>query len=118
MEYVAPNKKTSNVVIPATVRLEGKTYTVSAVAGSAFSKNKKVKSITIGKNVTKIGSKAFYQCKQLKKITIKSKKLKTIGKNAFKGIHAKAKIKVPRGKLKTYRKLFKKKGQGKKVTIS
>lgn len=118
VEYVAPNKKTSNVVIPATVRLEGKTYTVSAVAGSAFSKNKKVKSITIGKNVTKIGSKAFYQCKQLKKITIKSKKLKTIGKNAFKGIHAKAKIKVTRGKLKTYRKLFKKKGQGKKVTIS
>lgn len=118
VEYVAPNKKTSNVVIPATVRLEGKTYTVSAVAGSAFSKNKKVKSITIGKNVTKIGSKAFYQCKQLKKITIKSKKLKTIGKNAFKGIHVKAKIKVPRGKLKTYRKLFKKKGQGKKVTIS
>ena len=34
-----------------------------------------------------------------------------------KGIHAKAKIKVPKKKLKSYKKLLKGKGQGKKGPI-
>lgn len=40
-----------------------------------------------------------------------------IAKNAFKGIHSKAVIKVPAAKLKAYQKLMKKKGQGSKVKI-
>ena len=43
-------------------------------------------------NQTKIGKEAFRGCSQLKKITIKSKKLKTVGKNGFKGVKANAKI--------------------------
>lgn len=41
-----------------------------------------------------------------------------IGKNAFKGISVKAKIKVSSSKLKAYKKLLRNKGQGKKVKIT
>ena len=48
--------------------------------------------------------------KQNKKVTIKSTKLKKIGKNAFKGINKKAVIRIPKSKNKTYKKLLKKSG--------
>ena len=53
-------------------------------------------------------------------MTIKTAKLKskTVGKNAFAKINAKAKIKVPKSKLKSYKKLLKSKGiKGKKQKI-
>ena len=43
------------------------------------------------------------------KITIKSKKLNYVGKNAFKKIAKKATIKVPKAKKKAFQKLLKKK---------
>lgn len=50
---------------------------------------------------------------------IKSKKLtlKKTGSNAFKGINKKAKIKVPKGKVKQYKKLVKAKGAGKNTKV-
>lgn len=51
-------------------------------------------------------------------ITIKYASLKKVGKNALKGIKAAAKIKVPSKKLSGYKKLFRNKGQGKKVKIT
>ncbi len=68
-------------------------------------------------NVKKIGKNAFKGCRNLKNITIKTKKLtaKRIGTNAFKGINKKAVIKVPAKKLKLYKKIIKAKGAGKKV---
>ncbi|MEY8427500.1 leucine-rich repeat domain-containing protein [Lachnospiraceae bacterium 46-15] len=104
--------------IPDTVKSNGKTYKVTSVGKGAFQNCKKLKSVVIGKNVTSIGAKAFSGCKVLKKITIKSAKLKKVGKNAFKRIYAKAVIKAPKAKLKAYQKLLKKKGQGKKVRIT
>ena len=59
--------------------------------------------------MTKIGKNAFSGCKNLNKITIKSAKLKSVGKNAIKGINSKATIKVPKKQLTTYKKLFKSK---------
>ena len=43
--------------------------------------------------------------------------LKTVGKNALKGIHKNAKVKVPAKKLKNYKGLFAKKGQAKTVKV-
>ena len=57
-------------------------------------KAKKLTTVTIGSNVTKIGKEAFSGCKNLKKITVTAGKLKTISKNAFKGINKKATITV------------------------
>lgn len=106
-----------NVSVPKTVKIQGKTYKVTAISANAFKDNKKLASVTVGSNVTTIGSKAFYGCKNLKRITVKSTKLKSVGKNALKGIHKKAVVKVPKSKLTKYKKLFKGKGQKKTVKI-
>ncbi|MDE5863434.1 MAG: leucine-rich repeat protein [Lachnospiraceae bacterium] len=90
---------------------------VTSIEKSAFENCKKLSKVTMGKKVTKIGANAFSGCKNLKTITVKSTKLKTIGKNAFRNIHKKAVIKVPKSKLGAYRKLFKNKGQKKTVKI-
>lgn len=80
---------------------------VTTIGSSAFSGCTKVVSATIGNKVTKIGAKAFYKCKNLKKIVIKGSKLKSIGKNAIKGINKKAVIKCPKKMVKKYKKLWK-----------
>ena len=103
--------------VPKTVKIQGKTYKVTSIAANAFKNNKKLTSVTVGANVTTIGGKAFYGCKNLKKITVKSAKLKSVGKNALKGIHKKAVVKVPKSKLSKYKKLFKSRGQKKTVRI-
>lgn len=92
---------------------------VTTIGNKAFYKCKKLTKITIPSKVSKIGTQAFYGCSKLKSITIKTSKLTTkkVGSKAFKGIHSKATIKVPKNKLKSYKSLLKKKGVGKKVKI-
>ncbi len=116
--YMRRIKKTYKISsVPASAKINGYTFKITSVADKAFRKNKKLKKVTIGSNVTKIGKQAFYGDKKLKTIVIKSKKITKCGKAAFKGINKKAKIKVPKSKLKKYRKLFKNKGQAKTVRI-
>jgi hypothetical protein len=103
--------------VKSTVKLGGKTYKITSIAASAFKNNKKITSVTIGKNVEKIGAKAFYGCKNLKKVTVKSKVLKSVGKKALKGTTSKAVIKVPSAKAKAYKKLFAKSGMSKKAVV-
>ena len=115
---VKPVKKNNKkITIPATVKLKGYTYKVTAVNAKAFSKNTKLTQVTIGKNVTKIGKQAFMNCKLLKKVTVKSKVLKSIGKKAFSGIRAGGKIYVPKAKYAAYAKLLKKANTAKSITI-
>ncbi len=57
------------------------------------------------------------EAKKLKQINIKSAKLRSVGKNAFKNISAKAVIKVPKEKKSVYSKLLNNKGQKKTVKI-
>lgn len=110
--------KKAKVVIPATVKKDGYTFKVTAVNGKVFQKNKKLKTVIIGKNVKKIGAKAFFGCKKLKTVTFKSKKALKIGSKAFKGIKANCRINVPKKmknkQLKTLKKRMK--SAGKKVT--
>lgn len=116
--YEAPAKKAKGKVkIPAVVKVDGVTYRVTSVSSKAFNKNNNVTKIIIGKNVTKIGSKAFYKCKKLRLLVVKTRKLKAknIASDAFKGIAKKTTVKVPKLKIKTYRKLFRKKGLSKEV---
>ncbi|MBE5943137.1 MAG: hypothetical protein E7264_11460 [Lachnospiraceae bacterium] len=114
--FVKPkSSKKSSVSIPATVKINGYTYKVTEIGSKAFKNNKKLKAVTIGKNVKKIGKEAFSGCKNLKKITIKSAILKSVGKNAIKGINKKATIKVPKKQLSKYKKLFKSKTGYKKT---
>ncbi|MCR5623814.1 MAG: leucine-rich repeat protein [Lachnospiraceae bacterium] len=97
--------------IPATIQVqEGSTtatYKVTSIAAKAFAGNKKLKKVVIGKNITVIGANTFKGCKALKNIQIQSSVLKKVGKNAIKGINAKAVIKCPKKKKVAYKKLFK-----------
>lgn len=65
--------------------------------------------------VTKIAAKAFYKQRKIKTITIKSVKIKAVGKKAFYGIYKKAVIKVPKKKYKAYKKLLRAKTGFKKT---
>lgn len=58
--------------------------------------------------VTAIRNNAFAKCKRLKSIYF-GRNLRTIGRNAFKGIHSKSVITCSKKKLSAYRKLLKKK---------
>ena len=111
------NKSKKSYSIPAKIKEGSRTYQVTAISGSAFSGCKKAENITLGSNIATIGKKAFYNCKKLKNLTVKSKKIKSVGSNAFKNIFSKAKIKVPFSKLGQYKKLFQKKGQKSSVKI-
>ena len=136
----AKEKKAKKVTIPKTVTVDNVEYQVTGIAAKAFKNSKKLqsivipdtiteigassfegcknlKSVTIGKNVTSIGKNAFKNCKNLKKITVKSTKLKKVGKGALTGINRKCVIKVPKKQLKSYKRLFKGKGQKKSVKI-
>ena len=104
--------------IPAVIKYEGITFRVTEIGTAAFKNCKKAASAVIGKNVKTIRSKAFYGCKKLKKLTVSTSVLKKVEKNAFKGIHAKAKIKVPAKKYKKYKKLLRGKGQKSSVKIT
>ena len=114
----AKNTKVRKIIVPNTIKLNKITYKVTAIENSAFQNYRQATSARIGKNVIFIGKKAFLGCKKLKKITVKSKKLKSVGKKALKGVHKKALIRVPAGKLKKYKKIFYNKGQGKNVKIT
>jgi len=124
---VKRSSSVSVVNIPKTVSISGKKYPVKAIAPNVLKNNKKVKQVVVGKNITKIGKKAFSNCRNLWKITIKSKKLndKNIGKNVFQkpGGNAKKKVHVylPKNKYKTYKKILQARGirsKNVKVTFS
>ncbi len=119
VKFTGVQKKAKKVVIPASVKVSGKKYKVTAIAKNALKGNKKIQKLTIGSNIAKIGKKVFYGCSKLKSIVIKSKKLtsKNTGSKAFKGINSKAVIKVPEGKVKSYKKIVRAKGAGKKVKV-
>lgn len=108
VSVTAPEKKTiKKAVIPSKVTISGHTLKVTAVGNKAFSNLKKLKNVTIGANINKIGARSFAGCANLKKITVKTYKLKAVGKKAFSGISKKAVLKAPAKLKKKYKKLIK-----------
>ena len=117
--YSGPeNRDAKSLAIPSYVVVDGKICRVTEISENAFKNCRNLKKVVIGKYIKEVKAKAFYGCKKLKTVTIKSKVLNKVGKQAFKGIHKKAKIKVPKAKLKAYKKLLKGKGQAKTVKIT
>ncbi len=80
------NKKSTSITVPDTVKYKNVTFKVTSIDKNAFTKQSTLKSATIGKYITSIGAKAFYNDKKLAKVTFKGTAVKTIGKDAFKGI--------------------------------
>ena len=112
VEYTKPIAKRAAVNIPAKVKLSGKTFNVTKISANAFRNNRVMKSLTIGSNVTTIGANAFYGCKNLNTVVIKTAKLtsKTVGANAFAKTGAKPVVTVPAKQFNTYKTLLRSKG--------
>ena len=116
-------KSKKSVVVPATVRIEGKTYKVTQINANAF-KSSSIKTITVGKNVKVIKKYAFRGSKATKLI-LKTKLLK---KSKVKGCLKGSKIKTVQVKVSKkkslnkkyankYKKYFTKTNAGRKVKV-
>ena len=75
LEYVAevtsnPDNYVGDVVIPKTVTIEKKNYSVKSIGANAFYGCKNLTTITIPNSVKSIGASAFSGCKSLTTITI------------------------------------------------
>ncbi len=105
--YSRSDKKFASLTIADTVVIGDVRFKITSVSANAFSRYTALKNVTIGNNVTNIGANAFLSCKNLKKMTIKSAKLKSVGTKAFSGTYSKITFAVPRNKATAYKKLIK-----------
>lgn len=96
VKLVKHYSKTSAVVIPNYVKIQGVKYKVVSIGARAFKNDKSLRKLTIGKYVKSIGREAFSGCKNLKKITLKTKSLtkKNVEAKAFAGVNRKVVIKA------------------------
>lgn len=118
VEYVRSTRKNvSKITIPAKVKLKGQNYKVTAIAQNAMKNSKKLSYVIIGKNVKKIGKKAFYGCKKLRYIYVKSKKLtaKNIGKQAFGNGYNSPRVKSAKSVWRRYARTFPSRGLSKRA---
>jgi hypothetical protein len=92
-------KNKANVTIN-TIKIDGVTYKVTAIAANAFKGMSKIKTVKIGNNVKTIGKLAFANCKNLKKVTM-GKNVKKIGAKAFKNDKKLATVLITSKKLTT-----------------
>ena len=104
---VETTKTTVNV--PASIKVSGINYRVTSVAKNAFSDNKDITKVVLGKNVKKLGANAFKNDSALKTIVVNGK-LTSVGKNSLKGIKKNAviKIKATKKNYKAIKKAIKK----------
>ena len=77
----------NEVVIPAKITHEGKTFDVTGINHYAFS-GTKITSVSGGENITSIGISAFYSCSNLTSIGNLLDKVTNIPNNAFNGCSA------------------------------
>lgn len=104
---VVKGKNAKNVVIPDYLKINGKKFKVVFIGMESF-KNKKIRSVTIGKNVKWINAGAFKGCKKLDYINIKTKNLGaiTVASDAFSNVSKNVKVKCPKKKYKSYKSLL------------
>ena len=109
-------KAKGKVVIPDTITIDGRVYTITAVGKNAFKGNTKITSVKMGNKVKSIGTNAFYGCKELKSVTI-GKNVTTIGDKAFYNCAKLAAITIPSKVNKIGKQAFYKCSKLKKITI-
>ena len=85
-------KYSGEVVIPSSITVEGKEYTVPSIVQRAFSGCSSLTSVTIGNSVTSIGS--FYRCSGLTSVDIPNS-VTSIGWGAFEGCSGLTSVTIP-----------------------
>ena len=93
-EVVKPEGKLTEVIIPETVTINGKEYTVTSVADRAFYGCNELESIEMPDSVEDIGIFTFNDCEKLKKVKLPAglEKIKTF---CFKGCKSLEHIEFP-----------------------
>ncbi|MBQ6575557.1 MAG: leucine-rich repeat protein, partial [Lachnospiraceae bacterium] len=78
--------ESSECRISGTATVNGRTYDVTKLAKNTFRNNKDIKKAVIGKKITVIGLNSFRGASNLSEIVIYAENLRSVSKNAFKGI--------------------------------
>ena len=77
-------KELTEIVIPKTVEIDGKTYTVTSIDHEAFYFCTQMVSVTIPNTITSIGSSAFRGCRKMENVTIPNS-VNSLGLDVFYG---------------------------------
>lgn len=114
--------KKASMGTASTITINGVKYKVVGIGDGAFKGFKKLKKITINKNITSIGKQAFAGCTKLSSVVIKATGLKTIKAGAFKNTSKKMTVKFTSKKVKAKKraallKKMKKAGMSKKAKL-
>ncbi len=89
---------------------------MNSIGATVFAETS-INNITIPRNVTKIGNYLFCRDKKIRRVVVKTKKLKKIGKELFFGTKQNITIEVPKKKYKEYKKMFLKNPGNKNVKV-
>ncbi len=89
VKVIGSRKNKKKIVIPSSISINGYSYKVTAIGKKAFSNQKKLRQVVVGNNIKKIEKKAFAGNSKLKKVVIRTKNIKSIGKDVWKGISKK-----------------------------
>lgn len=81
---------------------------VTYIGRAAFARTPKLRSVTVGSSVRQIQAKAFYGAKAMKKLVFTGKQLQRVGKKAFGQTNRTLKIQIPKSCGKSYRGRLKK----------
>ncbi|MBE5902034.1 MAG: hypothetical protein E7280_09025 [Lachnospiraceae bacterium] len=102
------------------IMIGGVSYSVTEIAKKALYKKEGITTLVIGKKVVRIGEKALYGCRNLKKLTFKTTllKAKTVGENAFGRLSGKLRVEVPEEMKEKYARFFYKKGLAKSIGLN
>ena len=92
--YNGSKRYTGDLVIPSSVKYNGKTFSVTSIGKQTFIYSTSLTSITIPNSVTSIGGSAFYRCTSLTSITIPNS-VTSIGSNAFADCTSLTSITIP-----------------------
>ncbi len=104
-------------MIPAVIKMNGVSYKVTSIAPKAFAQNTFLQKVIIGRNIKVIGKQAFYQCRNLRYILVKTDKLtlKNIGEKAFSGGYYAPRVKTHKAIWMRYSNIFILRGMSKKA---
>lgn len=113
------NKKATSLKIGDTVTINGVSCSIVQIGNGAFKNYKKLKQVTIGKNVVTIEKNAFSGCGKLGTITLKGNALKQVRSNAFKKTAKKLTVKASKVKKPQKKKLqtIMRRGGNKKLIV-
>ena len=101
---------TQNVQVTPTVEPSVQPDSTIPQENTILTNTKNKCQVKVLSNATENPTVAYEKCTNLKKITLKSKVLTTVEKNVLKGTNKKLVIKVLKGKVSVYKKLFQGKG--------